>query len=85
MNKKRLSGLQIQVLSMYRIMLRAAETKENSSSIKKLIRSEFRKYGQSIPVTHHNRIEWHLNQSRNKLELLQNPNCKNVTVFGPDN
>jgi hypothetical protein len=79
---KRLSGLQIQVLSMYRILLRAAETKDNATTIKQMIRSEFRKNA-TIPVAHHNRIEWHINQSRNKLELLQNPNVKNITVFGP--
>jgi hypothetical protein len=85
MNKaKRMSGLQIQVLSMYRIMLRAAETKTNSSQIKNMIRSEFKKNGREIPTAQTNRIEWHLNQSRSKLELLQNPNMTNITVFGPD-
>jgi hypothetical protein len=83
MSSKRLSGLQKQVISMYRIMLRASETKSNATEIQRMIKTEFRKNAHEIPVTHHNRIEWHLNQSRNKLELLQNPHMTNITIFGP--
>ncbi|KAL0489499.1 succinate dehydrogenase assembly factor 1, mitochondrial [Acrasis kona] len=83
MKPRRLSGLQMQVLSVYRIMLRAAKEKQDAS-ISRMVRSEFRK-NSSIPVTQHHRIEWMLNQSRGKLELMQSPNCTNVTFFGPDN
>ncbi|CCW64940.1 unnamed protein product [Phytomonas sp. EM1] len=76
----RYSGVQLQILNLYRRMLkevfrmRDAETRFN---LQKYIRSEFDQ-NVNVPRKHVAKIEWCINTGRRKLEELQlmNPNTK---------
>ncbi|KAL9655924.1 hypothetical protein ABK040_007545 [Willaertia magna] len=80
MAKSKLSGIQRDVLSLYRQFLRTAKRKENPEMLKKYIRHEFNTY-KDIPKNETNRIEWFLRNGYNKLEMLQNETCTSVTFF----
>lgn len=74
------SGLQKQVLSLYRQFWRAASKKENPTLLRKYIRKEFDTY-RVIPKHETMRIEWFLRNGHNKLEVLQSEHCINITFF----
>ena len=76
----KLSGLQKQVLGLYRQLWRATKNKQNPEILRKFIRKEFETY-KTIPKHETTRIEWFLRNGFNKLELLQNENCTNITFF----
>ena len=83
--KKRLSGLQLEALGLYRSCLKAANRLEDISSrrnLKKFIRSEFDK-NKSIPRRMVTKIEWQMHYGRTKLEDLValKPNSKfNIVI-----
>ena len=76
----RYSGLQKQVLGLYRQLWRATKNKESPLMLKKFIRKEFETY-KTIPKHETTRIEWFLRNGYTKLELLQNEQCTNITFF----
>eukprot|EP00741_Cyanophora_paradoxa_P015291 tig00000194_g14760.t1 len=80
----RLSGLQKQVLQLYRLTLRAAEAKDASSrsALKDFIRSEFRRQA-SIPKTEVTRIEFMLRRGKKQLETLQQPSITGFSIVQP--
>ncbi len=76
------SGLQIQVLSLYRRLLRAAETKTDPNPIKVLIRQQFKTNAGNISKHAHQRIEFFIRQGQNQLAHLQSSQMEGVQIFG---
>lgn len=71
------SGIQKQVLSLYKECLRAAEAK--SPQFKSVVRSEFYKNGKSIQRSDTMRIEYMVRQGRRRLDMMKDPH---VSGFG---
>ena len=71
--RTRHSGIQLDILSLYRGMLREARRRTNPAAranLHRYIQSEFRA-NRDVPRKEVSRIEWLLNYGRNKLEELQ--------------
>lgn len=75
----RLSGLQLQVLALYRSFMRLAKTKpqQDRSDFVALVRSEFRERS-GLPRTDRHAIEYFLRRGRRQLETLSAPNVRAV-------
>ncbi|KAF8282030.1 hypothetical protein BCY84_18823 [Trypanosoma cruzi cruzi] len=70
---QRRSGVQVDILNLYRDMLRALQRLEDPRTrkdLRKFIRSEFDS-NRDIPRRCITRIEWHLHHGKNKLEELR--------------
>ena len=65
----RRSGIQKQVLSLYKECLRAAEVK--SPSFKSVVRNEFKRNGVAIQRTDTMRVEYMLRQGKRRLEMMK--------------
>lgn len=80
---KRLSGLQIQVLSLYKKLLRAAEKKDPSQmqQFKQYIHQEFKVNKDSIKSDQHQRIEFFIRQGHAKLQMLESQAMKKMSVI----
>jgi hypothetical protein len=78
---RRLSGIQRQVLSIYRILLKEANKKENSEPLKQYIREQFKQQATAIPVHNHYQIEWYIRHAQSQLEVLSSPQCTNITFM----
>ena len=65
----RRSGIQKQVLTLYKECLRAAEAK--SPSFKSVVRNEFKRNSIAIQRTDTMRIEYMLRQGRRKLDMMK--------------
>ena len=65
----RRSGIQKQVLSLYKECLRAAEAK--NPSFKSVVRNEFKRNSIAIQRTDTMRIEYMLRQGRRKLDMMK--------------
>eukprot|EP00002_Diphylleia_rotans_P018126 TRINITY_DN3518_c0_g1_i2.p2 TRINITY_DN3518_c0_g1~~TRINITY_DN3518_c0_g1_i2.p2 ORF type:complete len:100 (-),score=18.59 TRINITY_DN3518_c0_g1_i2:345-644(-) len=78
---KRLSGIQRQVLGLYRDFLRLAKAKqpEQRESITNAIRHEFRQKAFSIKKTNVLMVEYLLRQGRNRLQMLRETNVTSIT------
>ena len=73
-----LSGLQKDVLSLFRSFLRATKKKQNllpdeKKSLLNFISKEFRIQAHTIPRTNFNLIEHHIRQGKKKKALLEMP------------
>merc|ERR1711879_231931 len=79
---RRLSGLQKDVLSLYRGLLRAAALRRSHDGDQtyELVQREFRKK-QSWPWRDFESIERFVEKGKQKLQLLQRPNTQTVTVM----
>lgn len=69
---RRLSGVQLEVLRLYRHFMKAAQQKQDESTrtgLKKYIKEQFR-LNQRIPRYDVQRVEWHLHFGKRKLEEL---------------
>eukprot|EP01027_Heterolobosea_sp_BB2_P012228 GEZU01017737.1.p2 GENE.GEZU01017737.1~~GEZU01017737.1.p2 ORF type:complete len:146 (-),score=30.30 GEZU01017737.1:177-614(-) len=76
------SGLQKQVLSLYKSLLRAANTKEpeKREDLKTYIRSEFRQ-NMTLPKNEVMRIEWLVANGKNQLEILNSKQTDGITIM----
>ncbi|KAM0012421.1 putative complex 1 LYR protein [Helianthus debilis subsp. tardiflorus] len=70
---QKLSGIQKQVLSLYRGFLRTARSKtpENQAHIESLVSAEFRKNAQSIDRNNFLHIEYLLRRGKKQLDQLK--------------
>lgn len=73
------SKIQVQVLSLYKECLRAAEVKQPTAKI--YVRKQFKENGRDVPRTDTMRIENHLRQGRRKLKMFNDPNVDRVGHF----
>ena len=65
----RRSGIQKQVLYLYKECLRAAEAK--SPSFKSVVRNEFKRNGVAIQRTDTMRVEYMLRQGKRRLDMMK--------------
>ncbi|KAJ7280482.1 hypothetical protein O6H91_19G038400 [Diphasiastrum complanatum] len=79
---QRLSGLQRQVLSLYRSLLRAARLKspEARVNIEAIVSSEFRKQASSVDKKDFVRIEHLLRKGTKQLEMLNNSSTDAICI-----
>ncbi|KAF2658304.1 hypothetical protein K491DRAFT_593313 [Lophiostoma macrostomum CBS 122681] len=77
----RLSGLQRDVLGLYRQCLRAVREKpvESRGAFRGFARDEFRKYAH-LDRKDFGTIEYHLRVGRRKLEAYSEPGIKNIST-----
>lgn len=80
---RRLSGLQRQVLGLYRDVLRAARTKdaEARASIQQYARSEIDSH-MNVDRKNHQLIEHLVRKGRRQLDLLRQPSVTGVQLHG---
>jgi len=71
------SGVQREVLSLYRQFLRAAKEKQDSASTLAVIRMKFREKSK-IPKTNLEAIEYHLERGYRQLNKFKNPNTSSM-------
>ncbi|KAK7206715.1 hypothetical protein BZA70DRAFT_274926 [Myxozyma melibiosi] len=79
--KGRLTGLQRDVLSMYRSCLRAIRVKpaESRHNFLQFTRLQFRQH-LTVPKSDFTTIEYLLRRGRNQLETYSNPGVRNVGI-----
>ncbi|CAN6627591.1 succinate dehydrogenase assembly factor 1, mitochondrial [Trichomonascus vanleenenianus] len=77
----RLSGLQKDVLHLYRQCIRTVykKPKESQDNFRQLARSQFYHY-RTLPKKEFATIEHLLRKGRRMLELYENPNVRNVSA-----
>lgn len=77
----RLSGLQKQVLSLYRGFLRAARCKsaEDRRQIESIVSAEFRRNSNQVDRKNFLYIEYLLRRGKKQLEQLQSPNTESLS------
>ena len=75
----RRSKIQVQVLSLYKDCLRAAEKK--TPGFKNYIRNEFKRNAVSIARTDTMRIEYLVRSGRRKLDMMNDPNVSGMGQF----
>ncbi|XP_057793869.1 succinate dehydrogenase assembly factor 1, mitochondrial [Salvia miltiorrhiza] len=73
--KPRLSGMQLQVLALYRGFLRAARTKspEERSRIEALVSQEFRRNSSQVDRKNYLYIEYLVRRGKKQLDQLKSP------------
>ncbi|OVA14554.1 Complex 1 LYR protein [Macleaya cordata] len=78
----KLTGLQKQVLGLYRGFLRAARTKgsEERKKIESIVSSEFRRHAKSIERKNFIYIEYLLRRGTKQLEQLKNPDTLSLST-----
>eukprot|EP00850_Spirogloea_muscicola_P002407 SM000009S23536 [mRNA] locus=s9:630037:630297:+ [translate_table: standard] len=76
---QRLSGIQREVLSLYRACLRAARAKRPSAqaaALREHARAEFRRHAAAVPRGDYRTIEFLLRQGRRRLQALAPPDVE---------
>ncbi|ERN00196.1 succinate dehydrogenase assembly factor 1A, mitochondrial [Amborella trichopoda] len=83
--RKVLSGLQREVLGLYRGFLRAARRKgpEERSEIEAVVRSEFRKMAVLVDAKDFMRVEYLLRRGKKQLEQLNTPETLSISSLKP--
>lgn len=74
----RLSGLQREVIKLYRQCLRASRNKPESEHFKSVTRREFRKYQHAIDKKDFATIEFLLRTGHRKLEMYSDPGVTDI-------
>lgn len=69
MASRKLSGLQLDILSLYRQLLRAARAKGPDTSM--AVRTEFRRNSSGVKRNNFRRIEYLIHQGKKKLTMLE--------------
>lgn len=69
----RLSGLQLDVIKLYRNLLRCAKNKSNKFELRKLIRENFREKAQGIEKHDFHKIEHFLRYGYKQIKLINMP------------
>eukprot|EP01080_Neovahlkampfia_damariscottae_P006109 gene6109-10116_t len=75
---KRLSGLQLHVLTLYKQFLRVAKNK-NNEQLTLHIKEQFRT-DSLIPKTAIDKIEWKLRNGKFQLDTISNPNFEGFSI-----
>jgi len=75
---KRISGLQVHVLTLYKQFLRTAKTK-NNPELTQYIKQQFRE-DSKISKTAIDKIEWKLRNGKYQLDTISNPNFQGFSV-----
>ncbi|RDX91608.1 hypothetical protein CR513_26384, partial [Mucuna pruriens] len=80
---QRLSGMQKQVLSLYRGFLRAARTKsdEERRKIESIVSEEFRRNSKDVDRKNYLYIEYLLRRGNKQLDQLRNPGTTGLSSF----
>ncbi|OWM67459.1 succinate dehydrogenase assembly factor 1, mitochondrial [Punica granatum] len=86
MGSPRLSGMQKQVLSLYRGFLRAARSKstEDRRRIESIVVAEFRRNAKEVDRKNFLYIEYLLRRGKKQLDQLRNPDTTGLSSFGLD-
>ncbi|KAL1542759.1 hypothetical protein AAHA92_19807 [Salvia divinorum] len=81
--KPRLSGMQLQVLALYRGFLRAARTKspEERSKIEALVSQEFRRNSSQVDRKNYLYIEYLVRRGKKQLDQLKSPETVGLASF----
>lgn len=74
----RLSGLQREVLKLYRACLRAAHQKENPENFVRVTKREFRKYQHQIDKKDFGTVEFLLRTGHRKLEQYSDRGVRDI-------
>ena len=81
----RRSGLQREILALYREFLRVAKAVGGDSAgvqgLQNRIRQEFRREAQALSPKEHERIEYRVRTARKKLKVLKSPGFSGVTTL----
>ena len=77
------SGIQRDVLKLYRSFLRAARSKapETRGQVETVVKTRFRQDAAAVKRTDFRAIEFRLRNGRKQLKLLENPNVKNLDAW----
>ena len=80
---KKLTGLQREVLSLYRVVLRAAREKEAAGhpGVLAAARAQFRKEADSVGKRNYQKIEYMMRRGQKHVKMLADPQVKNVSVL----
>ncbi|CAN1189967.1 Succinate dehydrogenase assembly factor 1A, mitochondrial [Linum perenne] len=83
MGASRLSGMQKQVLSMYRGFLRAARLKsaDERRQIETIVSAEFRRNSEQVDRKNFVYIEYLLNRGKKQLDQLKSPGVVGLSSF----
>ena len=83
---QRLSGMQKQVLSLYRGFLRAARSKsdEERHKIESIVSEEFRRNSKEVDQKNFIYIEYLLRRGNKQLDQLRNPGTRGLTSLEVD-
>ncbi|CAN1216043.1 Succinate dehydrogenase assembly factor 1A, mitochondrial [Linum perenne] len=83
MGASRLSGMQKQVLSMYRGFLRAARLKsaDERRQIETIVSAEFRRNSEQVDRKNFIYIEYLLNRGKKQLDQLKSPGVVGLSSF----
>ena len=83
---QRLSGMQKQVLSLYRGFLRAARSKsdEERHKIESIVSKEFRRNSKEVDRKNFLYIEYLLRRGKKQLDQLRNPGTRGLTSLEVD-
>ncbi|CAN1162167.1 Succinate dehydrogenase assembly factor 1A, mitochondrial [Linum perenne] len=86
MGASRLSGMQKQVLSMYRGFLRAARLKsaDERRQIQTIVSAEFRRNSEQVDRKNFVYIEYLLNRGKKQLDQLKSPGVVGLSSFNVD-
>mmetsp|Transcript_17248 Transcript_17248/g.27873 ORF Transcript_17248/g.27873 Transcript_17248/m.27873 type:complete len:87 (-) Transcript_17248:246-506(-) len=78
------SGLQKDVLRLYKRALKAAKLKDAGLSLKNsvgVVKAEFRENAQQVSRRDFRKIEYLLRQGERKVETIERPSVKKVSTF----
>jgi succinate dehydrogenase assembly factor 1 len=78
-----LSGLQREVLSLYRDCLRAAKKKGPASGFEAMVKTEFRHYATEVPRSSFKRIESLIRTGKKRLEMMSSPHVSSISRVNP--
>ena len=79
--KRRLSGLQKEILKLYKEFLKTANTKKNKEELKEIIRTRFKENAKKYSVHNITAIEWQVRYAKSQLEMLKNSNVSGITII----
>jgi len=80
---RKLTGLQREVLGLYRTVLRASKVKEAAGhpGIVASAREQFRREAESVGKRNYQKIEYMMRRGQKHVKMLSDPQVKNVTQF----
>ncbi|WZY90755.1 succinate dehydrogenase assembly factor 1, mitochondrial [Brassica napus] len=79
MGATKLSGMQKQVLSLYRGFLRAARSTEDRKRIQTIVSTEFRKNSKEVDRKNFQYIEYLLRLAHKQLDQLKSPDMVSIS------
>lgn len=79
--KRRLSGIQKEILILYKNFLKTANTKQNKEELKEIIRTRFKENAKKYSVHNITAIEWQIRYAKSQLQMLKNANVSGVSIM----